>query len=571
MDSQSAATQSHSTILSTSIRDEIVDFDNLRENVTGKLSLENWMVLPSHRSLHIFSLNKMLNGNLSIRNTIFINVDLVVKVFGEESDETLFSLKLSSWPQLQTLIEQCGAQVKREVDLEFIDVVDKTANSETSNSCEIVHQPKDTLVVEFSGINIKPELSEEMSTVIHQPLTELIENSISQMKALGYNNTFVSQNSFSHAALLIHPKDGDQSDEPLVHKTSEIGTHQSQICSICKEQIGIGEMDRHLQQHFNGDSYQCSVCGREYRSFVGLQKHMKSHHVTAGDEFFCDICKVSRNFETKANIEEHMKDKHCGAPKKQPVMNCSTCNKEFFTRKQFTAHMRRHDRSKWKSCPICHKTYDNVKRHMNGKHFNIKNHICDICGSAFKQWTSLKEHIESRHTSQEFFCEICQNGKGFRSKEYLKRHFAKVHNKGHTKVPAKVYPRKYISKPLLPFYECNSCHEKLPTRYALRKHVALRHRHNVQFSCNMCDKRFALKSSLAVHAKLHAGKLHICHECGQSFNHENYLTKHLARHKNKKRKCTMCEKEYVQNVDLRLHMNKVHGVTSPVGKSTEQL
>ncbi|KAG4075052.1 hypothetical protein HA402_008117 [Bradysia odoriphaga] len=437
----------------------------------------------------------------------------------------------------------------------------------TNNSCEIVHQQMDTLAVD---INIKPEVSEETITDFHQPLTELIENSISEMEALGYNIS-VSQSSFNHEVPLIHPKYGDQRDEPLVHKASEIGADQSQICSICNESYVVGEMDRHLQQHFNGEFYQCSVCGREYRNFIGLQKHTKSNHVTVGDEFFCDICKVSRNFETKANIEEHMKQRHCSDPIKQPVMNCSTCNKEFFTRKQFTAHMRRHDRSKWKSCPICHKKYDNVKRHMNSKHFNIKNHICETCGSAFKQWTSLKEHIESRHTSQEFFCEICQNGKGYRAKEYLKRHFAKVHTKGHTKVPAKVYPRKYISKPLLPFYECNSCNEKLPSRYALRKHVALRHRNNSHFCCNMCDKTFTLKSSLAVHEKLHAGKLHICHECGQSFNHENYLTKHLARHKNKKRKCTMCEKEYVQNVDLRLHMNKVHGVVLPIEKNSETL
>lgn len=135
--------------------DEIINFDNLCENVTGKLNLKNWMVLPSQRTLHIFSLNKKSNGNLSIQSTIFIDIDLVVKVFGESNDDTLVSLKVFSWPQLQTLIEQCSA-FKREVNLEFVDVVDETAKSET-NTFEFKDQQRDTLAVDFRGVNTKLE------------------------------------------------------------------------------------------------------------------------------------------------------------------------------------------------------------------------------------------------------------------------------------------------------------------------------------------------------------------------------------------------------------------------------
>lgn len=34
-----------------------------------------------------------------------------------------------------------------------------------------------------------------------------------------------------------------------------------------------------------------------------------------------------------------------------------------------------------------------------------------------------------------------------------------------------------------------------------------------------------------------------------------------------KKNCTMCEKRYVNNVDLRLHMKKVHGVDMKPGQS----
>lgn len=134
------------------IRDQIIDFDSLRENVTGKLHLENWMVLPSQRTVHIFSLNAKWNGNLSIRNTICIDIDMAVKVFGEHNDDTLLSLKLYSWPQLQTLVDQCGVHVKREVEMEFVEVGDEAVKSETSKD-----QERD--VSAFGGLITKTEVN----------------------------------------------------------------------------------------------------------------------------------------------------------------------------------------------------------------------------------------------------------------------------------------------------------------------------------------------------------------------------------------------------------------------------
>ncbi|XP_037044569.1 zinc finger protein 2-like isoform X2 [Bradysia coprophila] len=464
--------------------DKIIDFDNLRENVTGKLSLENWMVLPSHRSLHIFSLNKMLNGNLSIRNTIFIDVDLVVKVFGEDNDETLFSLKLYSWPQLQTLIEQCGAQVKPEVELEFADVVGKTASSETNN-CE-----KDTLAVEFCSIVTKPELSEVAITDFHQPLAELIQNSISEMEALGYSNPFISQSSFIHEAPPIYPEGEfrgyslDQRDVLSVYKRSEIDTHHLQTCSICNESYVVGETDRHMRKHFNGEYYQCHVCGQEYQNSIRLQKHVKSKHITSRDEFFCDICKNANVFQTKAGIEEHMKNRHCRPSISD--MKCSICGKEFFTRSKFTAHVRGHDRRGWKKCPICNESFGSLTRHMNGKHLKIRNYICDICGSAYTQWTSLKEHIETKHmqihkrkseNAATWPCEKC-------GKVFAFRRLLNVHVQLHS-------GKSYV---------CNECGQSFRHNKYLAKHRK-QHRAIVKLRCTMCEKEYVQKVGLRLHMK----------------------------------------------------------------------
>lgn len=96
-----------------------------------KLKLKNWIVVASSRNLYIFNLNKKLNGNLSIRNTINIEIDLTVKVFDEVNGNIVFNLKLYRWQQLQRLFEQFNSNVKREDDLDIECVMmEKRPNSD---------------------------------------------------------------------------------------------------------------------------------------------------------------------------------------------------------------------------------------------------------------------------------------------------------------------------------------------------------------------------------------------------------------------------------------------------------
>lgn len=150
--------------MNKTIHDEIVNFKHLSENVAVKLRLDNWLVSKSHHNLHIFRLNKKLNGNLSIRNTIYIDIDLVVKVFGEKDDE-IFNLKLYRWPQLQTLIDQLCVNVKHENQMNVIVISDDDGNEEPL--CEFrvkdeygidLERQNEDLVFEFCATNAKTEV-----------------------------------------------------------------------------------------------------------------------------------------------------------------------------------------------------------------------------------------------------------------------------------------------------------------------------------------------------------------------------------------------------------------------------
>lgn len=141
--------QSYSTDMvpadSKTIPDEIVNFENLRLNLSAKLKLDDWMVWKSPENLHIFSLNRKSNGNLSIRNTVYIDIDLTVKAFEGDDDETMFDSKVYHWHQLQTLIDQlCHRRIKNEI---------------ISEEFTVTEDENRRVPFEFCAINIKSEVS----------------------------------------------------------------------------------------------------------------------------------------------------------------------------------------------------------------------------------------------------------------------------------------------------------------------------------------------------------------------------------------------------------------------------
>lgn len=103
-------------------------------------------------------------------------------------------------------------------------------------------------------------------------------------------------------------------------------------------------------------------------------------------------------------------------------VNCSKCSKEVF-KKYYRQHMERiHYKVKNFICDKCGRKFykcSEIEDHMN-KHLGIKPYSCSYeCGMSFSIKASLKKHIQSRHTEgAEFICEIC--ALKFKEKKYLK-------------------------------------------------------------------------------------------------------------------------------------------------------
>ena len=108
--------------------------------------------------------------------------------------------------------------------------------------------------------------------------------------------------------------------------------------------------------------------------------------------------------------------------------------------------------------------------------------ICSHCGKMFTLSEYMKRHIKRVHTNptyKPFSCSYCD-------KTFKDKHKKKIHEMTHTG-----------EKP----YKCPICEYKCSTSYSLKIHQ--RNHTGDMFSCSKCDKKFPVKSKMAVHELTH--------------------------------------------------------------------
>jgi len=115
----------------------------------------------------------------------------------------------------------------------------------------------------------------------------------------------------------------------------------------------------------------------------------------------------------------------------------------------------------------------------------------------------------------------------------------------------------------MPFFRCDECGKRFPTKKDLGRHRRTVHRKCTKdhrpWKCDLCDVFFTLESALLLHREsvhLHPKK-HVCNICDKSFKSASSLRGHVRRHQgNGDYKCEVCEKEFFTYSELRTHKVK---------------
>ena len=167
--------------------------------------------------------------------------------------------------------------------------------------------------------------------------------------------------------------------------------------------------------------FQCTICSNSYLYEKAFENHMKSHEASIPEQIssdsHCEIC--NKVFEKGSEFNEHMNMDH------KNYLSCDACPMKFTFRKLYEEHQSElHSHTSCVPCDIIFDCADSFQSH-NLEHHDVNGDPCHICGKHVKR-SSMANHVKMVHHSEEMrkhLCNIC--GNAYKTKTDLDRHYTK--------------------------------------------------------------------------------------------------------------------------------------------------
>ncbi|XP_063390247.1 zinc finger protein 791-like isoform X2 [Cydia fagiglandana] len=199
---------------------------------------------------------------------------------------------------------------------------------------------------------------------------------------------------------------------------------------------------------------------------------------------------------------------------------------------------------------------------------------CPICSKSFITDYHLQRHI-LKHVNKKVKCYICS--REFKSKFFLYEHIRMIHILDKAKFfSCKTCGRTFENEDKLKVHEnshlstqCQLCDKLFVSQRHFDSHMQ---RHAVKLNlvksstqiCSFCEKDYANDNQLSLHVnKVHLQiKPYACDMCERQFYTESNLSKHKKTHNLKsKEKCELCKKKFNTRKAMVIHLRKHTGET----------
>ncbi|XP_035712330.1 zinc finger protein 333 isoform X2 [Folsomia candida] len=227
---------------------------------------------------------------------------------------------------------------------------------------------------------------------------------------------------------------------------------------------------------------------------------------------------------------------------------CSKCSKRFKTRTELNRHLATHDPNARVKCKICGKLTKSLASHMWGLHSNRERPMCDTCHRVFATFPSLRQHIDTVHSTKDrprFPCTFPGCEKSYLFKNDVSKHVRAEHAENPVRFP------------------CSLCGKEFKSRGDLEHHIPT-HTTEKPYNCATYGKGFVKKGKMKRHENTHleifTRAVSHCHICLQTFLGRNGLQNHIRFvHENRRDyPCTFCDKRCSTSSNLRRHVESRH-------------
>ncbi|CAG0901687.1 unnamed protein product [Cyprideis torosa] len=377
-----------------------------------------------------------------------------------------------------------------------------------------------------------------------------------------------------------------------------IGTNVGSLFSVTgiyKNVYGIGSRKKnvfkestfgsHKLTHTTEKRFNCSICGKGFRSKVGFQRHTEKH--SKEEQSACPLQSADELFHfTKLGDSELSGDPNdfSGSGETLPLPDVTavsmannnqtddapdqidTSEDEGTRRKR--KNSRGHGQKKKRfTCAVCDASISRAHSHRGEAAVSMANNnqtddAPDQIDTSEDEGTRRRGKNSRGHGQKKkrFTCAVC--GKSLSSKQMLQYH--ELTHTGEKRFACKVCGKAFTQRGTLRQHEfihsgekpfaCRICGKSFSQSGRLSSHK-LTHTGEKPFNCRICGKSFAQKSHLSTHKLTHTGeKPFACRICGKSFAQSGDLSSHELTHTGEKPfSCRICGKAFVQRSNLSRH------------------